>query len=110
MAGSGGGGADNVPPGPEGQAGQYGAQRKGWASIASMNVAQRKKTNTLEIRLESDRGVSCTLNTEEIERLLRRLQVNSSQFSCVQACPERKNVVYITFAPGVDLQKFIINA
>ena len=60
MAGSGGGGADNVPPGPEGQAGQHGAQWKGWASIASMNVAQRKKKNTLEIRLESDRGVSCT--------------------------------------------------
>ena len=66
----GGGGSDHVPPGPVSQAGHHGEQRKGWATIASMNIAQRKKTNTLEIRLESDRGVSCTLNTDEIERLL----------------------------------------
>ena len=71
------------------------------ANITSMNVSQRKKTNTLQIHLESEMGVSCSLNTEEIERLLRRLKINSSQFSSVQACPERKNVVYITFAPGV---------
>ena len=101
-------GVGDGPPGPGGQAGQQGVERKVWANIASMNVSKRKKTNTLEIRLESDSGVSCSLNTEEIERLLRRLKINSSQFSAVQACPERKNVVYITFAPGVDLKKFVI--
>ena len=53
--------------------------------------------------------MGCSLNMEEIERLLRRLRINSGQFSMVQACPERKNVVYITFAPSVDLNKFIVN-
>ena len=80
-----------------------------WASIASLNISKRRKTNTLEIRLENEAGSGCTLNSDEIERLLRRLRVNSSQFSLVQACPERKNVVYITFASGVDINKFITN-
>ena len=47
------------------------------------------------------------MNTEEIERLLKRLKVNPSQFSMIQACPERKNVVYITFNQGVDINKFL---
>ena len=78
-----------------------------WASIASLNISKRNKTNTLEIRLDKEQGVGFSLSSEDIERLLRRLKVNSSQFSMVQACPERKNMVYITFAPGVDLQKFM---
>ena len=77
-----------------------------WANIASLNISKRKKTNTLEVRLENETGTGCSLNVEEIERLLRRLRISSNQFSMVQACPERKNVVYITFAPGVDISKF----
>ena len=78
-----------------------------WANITSLNISKRRKTNTLEVRLDKEQGAGFSLNSEEIERLLRRLKVNSSQFSMVQACPERKNVVYITFAPGVDLKKFV---
>ena len=85
------------------------SDKSGWASIASLNISKRKKTNTLEIRLENDTGFGCSLNTEEIERLLRRLRINSNQFSMVQACPERKNVIYITFAPGVDINKYVVN-
>ena len=105
--------ADSHSDGPAGQkdrAEHQGGHPKnagGWANIASMNVSKRKKTNTLEVRLETEKGVSCSLNTEEIERLLRRLQINSSQFFAVQACPERKNLVFITFAPGIDLNKFV---
>ena len=80
-----------------------------WSSIASMNTSKRNKTNTLEIRLESDEGNSFTLNTEEIERLLRRLNIKSSEFTSVQACPERRNVVFITLCNGIDISKFIRN-
>ena len=79
-----------------------------WSSIASLNVSKRNKTNTLEIRLENDQTITgCSLNTDEIEKLLRRLKIEVSQFTSVQACPERKNVVFITLANGIDANKFI---
>ena len=43
---------------------------KSWAAVASMNKSKRNQTNTLEVRLENDEKKGCTLNTEEIERLL----------------------------------------
>ena len=64
----------------------------------------------MEIRLENEQGTSCSLNTEEIERLLRRLKIDSNQFTSVQACPERKNVIYITLCSGVDMNKFIVRS
>ena len=83
---------------------------KSWSAVASMNCAKRNKTNTLEVRLENDEKRGCFLNNEEVEGLLRRLNIQSSQFTCVQACPERRNVVYITLSPGVDIiNKFINN-
>ena len=82
---------------------------KSWSAVASMNRAKRNKTNTLEVRLENDEKRGCFLNNEEVEGLLRRLKIQSSQFTCVQACPERRNVVYITLCPGVDINKFINN-
>ena len=82
---------------------------KSWSAIAKMNTSNRNQTNTLEVRLENDENKGCTLNCEEIERLLKRLKLQTSQFTSVQACPERRNVVYITLVPGVDINKFIIN-
>ena len=82
-----------------------------WSSIASLNVSKRNKTNTLEIRLENDQtGTGYSLNTEEIEKLLRRLKIDASQFTSVQACPERKSVVFITLASGIDASKFIVRS
>ena len=95
---------------PPGQDKPIGTLNKSWSSIASLNISKRNKTNTMEIRLENEQGTSCSLNTEEIERLLRRLKIDSKQFTSVQACPERKNVVYITLCSGVDINKFIINS
>ena len=80
---------------------------KSWSAIASMNTSKRNNTNTLEIRLENEEKKGCTLNTEEIERLLKRLKLQIGQFTSVQACPERRNVIFITLCPGVDINKFI---
>ena len=80
--------------------------QRSWSSIASMNTSKRNISNTLEVRLENDEGISCSLNTEEIERLLRRLNIKASEFTSVQACPERRNVVFITLVNGVDINKF----
>ena len=67
-----------------------------WSSIASLNVSKRNKTNTLEIRLENDQTITgCSLNTDEIEKLLRRLKIDVSQFTSVQACPERNKNAYV---------------
>ena len=96
-------------PGP-GSASGTTSTSKSWSSIASLNTSKRNKTNTLEIRLENDQGSNCSLNAEEIERLLRRLKIDSNHFTSVQACPERKNVVYITLCNGIDMNKFINNA
>ena len=63
----------------------------------------------MEVRLENDEKKGCTLNNEEITGLLKRLKIQSTQFTCVQACPERRNVVFITLCPGVDINKFINN-
>ena len=60
-----------------------GERDRNWASIASLNISRRQKTNTLEIRLENETGSGSSLNTEEIERLLKRLKVNPSQFSMI---------------------------
>ena len=83
---------------------------KSWSSIASMNVSKRNKTNTLEIRLENDEGFGCSLKEEEIERLLRRLKIQANQFTSVQACPERRNVIYITLSTWVDITRFIMSS
>ena len=101
MAGPGGG----KSPGPRGSTST--SPTKSWSSIASMNVSKRNKTNTLEVRLENDEGYGFSLKDEEIERLLRRLNIQVSQFTSVQACPERRNVVYITLTTGIDITKFI---
>ena len=82
---------------------------RSWSSIASMNTSKRNNTNTLEVRLESDEGNGCSLNNEEIERLLRRLNIKAAEFTSVQACPERRNVVFITLCNGVDISKFVQN-
>ena len=82
---------------------------RSWSSIASLNISKRNKTNTLEIRLENEQGNSCSLELEDIERLLRRLKISSNHFTSLQACPERKNVVYITLCNGIDVNKFISN-
>ena len=47
-----------------------GGDTKSWSAVASMNISKRNQTNTLEVRLENDEKKGCTLNTEEIERLL----------------------------------------
>ena len=91
------------------KSGQGTSPTQSWSSIVSVNVSQRNKTNTLEIRLEADEGVQCSLNNEEIERLLRRLRIGSDDFTSVQACPERKNVVYITLNSNINLDKFTEN-
>ena len=81
-----------------------------WSSVAAVNVARRNKTNTLEVRLETEEGIQSSLSNEEIERLLRRLKISSSDFSSLQACPERRNVVYITLANHSDIRKFTENS
>ena len=43
---------------------------RNWASIASLNVSKRRKTNTLEVRLENELKSGCTLNSQEMEKLL----------------------------------------
>ena len=96
------------PPADSGGAASKSTNRS-WSSIASLNISKRNKTNTIEVRLENDQGTGCSLNIEETERLLRRLKIESKQFTSVQACPERKNVVYITLCNGVDMSKFIMN-
>ena len=82
---------------------------RSWSSVASYNLSQRNKTNTLEVRLETEEGILCSLNNEEIERLLRRLKLASSDFTSVQACPERKNVVYITLSSNINVSRFTEN-
>ena len=109
MAGVGGDGAlGRKSPGPRGPPSL--ASPKSWSSIASLNISKRNKTNSLEVRLENDEGKGCFLNNEEIERLLRRLNIQANQFTSVQACPERRNVVFITLANGIDVTKFITNS
>ena len=100
-------GSGRSSPGPRGSPST--TSGKSWSSIASMNISKRNKTNTLEVRLENDEGNGCSLKEDEIERLLRRLNINSTQFTSVQACPERRNVVFITLAVGIDITKFITN-
>jgi hypothetical protein len=95
---------------PPGREMPSGTSNKSWSSIASLNISKRNKTNNMEIRLENEQGTSCSLNTEEIERLLRRLKIDSNQFTSVQACPERKNVIYITLCSGIDMNKFIVKS
>ena len=80
---------------------------RSWSSVASLNIARRNKTNTIEVRLENEESRGCTLNVEEIQRLLQRLKIKASDFTSVQACPERKNIVFITFRDGIDISKFI---
>ena len=75
---------------------------KSWSSVAAVNVSSRNTTNTLEIRLETEQGVQSSLSVEEIERLLRRLSIRSNDFTSLQACPERKNVVFITLVNNID--------
>ena len=82
---------------------------RSWSSVASLNVSQRNHTNTLEIRLETEDGVQCALSNEEIERLLRRLNIGASDFTSVQAYPERRNVVFITLANNINLNRFTDN-
>ena len=109
MAKDGGGGSmGGRSPGRTGTAST--TSTKSWSSIASMNVSKRNKTNTLEIRLENDEGFGCSLKEEEIERLLRRLKIQANQFTSVQACPERRNVIYITLSTGVDITRFIMSS
>ena len=107
VGGDGPPGRKSPPPGPRGPPP---TPTKSWSSIASLNISKRNKTNSLEVRLENDEGKGCFLNDEEIERLLRRLNIKANQFTSVQACPERRNVVYITLINGIDITKFITNS
>ena len=83
---------------------------RSWSDVASISLSARNKTNTLEIRLETEQGVQNSLTNEEIERLLRRLKIGSTDFTSLQACPERKNVVYITLNSSIDLSKYTENS
>ena len=89
--------SDSVPNVPGGRS---------WSSIAALNTSKRNKTNTIEVRLENEENTGCSLNIEEIERLVRRLKIKSSDLVSLQACPERRNVVFITLRDGVDANKF----
>ena len=89
--------SDSVPNVPGGRS---------WSSIAALNTSKRNKTNTIEVRLENEENTGCSLNIEEIERLVRRLKIKSSDLVSLQACPERRNVVFITLREGVDANKF----
>ena len=55
-----------------------------WSAVAKMNNSKRNQTNTLEVRLENDERKGFTLNNEEIENLLNRLNILSNQFTSVQ--------------------------
>ena len=93
------------------KSGQGTGPTQSWSSVVSVNVSQRNKTNTREIRLEADEGVQCSLNNEEIERLLRRLRIGSDDFtSVVQACPERKTLctlLLIVISTLISSQKIL---
>ena len=75
MAGAG----DDESPGP--RESRSTTTPKTWSSIASLNISKRNKTNTLEVHLENDERVGFSLNNEEIERLLRRLDIKANQFT-----------------------------
>ena len=40
---------------------------RSWSSVASLNIARRNKTNTIEVRLENEESRGCTLTVEEIQ-------------------------------------------
>ena len=59
-----------------------------YSSIASINTSVRDSKNLLEVRLEKQEGSRFTLSQEEIENLLKRLNIHSSHLLGVSACPD----------------------
>ena len=78
--------------GPWGPNGSSSGNIRSYSSITAINTSVRDRKNVLEIRLERQQGASFRLNQQEIETLLVRLGIDSSQFEGVSACPEGKPV------------------
>ena len=102
------------PGGTSASSGAWGPTSRGgggraptYSSITAINTSVRNKKNILEVRLEKQQGANFHLSVEEIESLLKRLSIDSSQLEGVSACPEGKPVVFITLHPSVDITKFL---
>ena len=78
-----------------------------YSSIAAINTSVRNKKNIFEVRLEKLEKSRFNLTQSEIEVLLKRLDIDSSQLIGVSACPEGKPVVLITLIDTVDLTKYM---
>ena len=78
-----------------------------YSSIASINTSVRDKKNILEVKLEKQEGAKFSLTMPEIESLLKRLNIDSSHFEGVSACPEGRPIVLITLHPSVDVNRFL---
>ena len=99
-AGLGGGGQDdrNV----------LGGSKSSYVGIASLNTSVRDKKNLLEIRLQrSDFNVNFKLFQPELDHLLSKLGIDSSNFLGISCCPEGKGVVYVTLHTSVNIQRFL---
>ena len=103
-----GGPGGTAPLGPWGPPGRGGGGRSPtYSSITAINTSVRNKKNILEVKLEKQQGANFRLSVQEIESLLKRLNVDSSQLEGVSACPEGKPVVFITLHPSVDITRFL---
>ena len=111
-------GGDDDPPdpnksstngawGPNRPRGGPGTGGPTYSSIASINTSVRDNKNLLEIRLERQEGSTFNLSMQEIEHLLKRLNIDSSHLLGVSACPEGKPVVLITLHASVDIHRFL---
>ena len=101
---------DKVPSGAWGPNRSRGGPRTGgpsYSSITSINTSVRDSKNILEVRLEKQDGAKFNLTMEETEKLLKRLDILSSELVGVSACPEGRSVVLITLHSTVDVTKFL---
>ena len=57
--------------------------KQGWASIASLNISKRKKTNTLENRLENVTGSGCSLEVHNRIKINTGYRMNFTGYSIV---------------------------
>ena len=87
--------------------GSTGSSAPSYSSITSINTSVRDSKNILEVRLEKQEGSKFNLSMEEIEYLLRRLNIDSPHIIGVSACPEGRPVVLITLHPSVDINRFL---
>ena len=97
------------PKAPWGPARPRGEQGTGpsYSSIASINTSTRNKKNILEIKLEKQEGANFSLKMEEIENLLKRLNIDASHFTGVSACPEGRPVILVTLHDSVSIERFL---